>query len=303
VCEDSGLTLKQLEAFYWAVKLGSFADAADKLHVTQSSLSKRILELEESIGQLLFNRLGRKATATEAGEQLMEHVSKLLTQRDLIAGFSPNPEKLSGVCRFGISEFGALTWLPKFVSRVHEKAPDLVIQPYVDLASQLEQRVISEELDFAIAPGASLSPELYSERVARVECSWMAAPGLYPAGTILQRSHFESQAVITMTSDSGLTRAFDHWAASQSIKTRRQLACNSLMANAGLTAAGLGISFFPVVFMKPWIEKGLLMELRSEPPLPLLDYYFLARHGDSRRIVQMMCKFVGETIDFSLGIT
>jgi len=42
------MTLKQLEAFYLAATLGSFALAAQRVHVTQSSLSKRIAEMEAS---------------------------------------------------------------------------------------------------------------------------------------------------------------------------------------------------------------------------------------------------------------
>ena len=45
--EYKQVTLKQLEAFYLAATLGSFAIAAQRIHVTQSSLSKRIAELED----------------------------------------------------------------------------------------------------------------------------------------------------------------------------------------------------------------------------------------------------------------
>ena len=41
--------LKQIEAFYWAANLGSFSIAATRLHVTQSSLSKRIAELAATV--------------------------------------------------------------------------------------------------------------------------------------------------------------------------------------------------------------------------------------------------------------
>ena len=44
------MTLKQLEAFYLAARLGTFALAAARIHVTQSSLSKRIAELEKGGG-------------------------------------------------------------------------------------------------------------------------------------------------------------------------------------------------------------------------------------------------------------
>ena len=65
------MTLKQIEAFYWAANLGSFSIAALRLHVTQSSLSKRVVELEESVGAPLFDRSGKRAQLTEAGQRLL----------------------------------------------------------------------------------------------------------------------------------------------------------------------------------------------------------------------------------------
>jgi DNA-binding transcriptional LysR family regulator len=50
------MTLKELEAFHLAATLGSFALAAQRAHITQSSLSKRIAELESWAGAELFDR-------------------------------------------------------------------------------------------------------------------------------------------------------------------------------------------------------------------------------------------------------
>jgi DNA-binding transcriptional LysR family regulator len=61
------MTLKQLEAFYWAATCASFAVAAERLHLSVSSLSKRITELEDALGQPLFDRSGHKAALTDAG--------------------------------------------------------------------------------------------------------------------------------------------------------------------------------------------------------------------------------------------
>lgn len=44
------ITLKQAEAFYWVSKLGGVVDAAERLHLAQSTVSKRILELEAVLG-------------------------------------------------------------------------------------------------------------------------------------------------------------------------------------------------------------------------------------------------------------
>src|SRR5574343_538717 len=65
------MTLKQLEAFYWAASCATFAMAAERVHLSVSSLSKRIAELEASLGQVLFDRAGHRAALTEAGTRLL----------------------------------------------------------------------------------------------------------------------------------------------------------------------------------------------------------------------------------------
>ena len=60
-------TFKQLEAVYWVVKTGGFAQAASKLHTTQSAISKRVHDLEELFDTPLFDRSQRNAHLTEKG--------------------------------------------------------------------------------------------------------------------------------------------------------------------------------------------------------------------------------------------
>ena len=98
------MTLKQLEAFYWAATLGTFAIAAERLHVTQSSLSKRLAELEDNLGELLFDRRGKRATLTEAGKALLPHARHMLDIEEHIRKGLDVAKEVSGTCRIGISE-------------------------------------------------------------------------------------------------------------------------------------------------------------------------------------------------------
>src|SRR3989344_5463257 len=59
-------SVKQLEAFWWAATCANFATAAERVHLSVSSLSKRISELESTLGQSLFDRSGHRAVLTEA---------------------------------------------------------------------------------------------------------------------------------------------------------------------------------------------------------------------------------------------
>lgn len=299
---DGNVTLKQIEAFYWAATLGSFVLAADRLHVTQSSLSKRIVELEQEVGVALFERSGRRAQLTERGHRLLPTAAQMLQLKSALRTLASDSPQLSGTCRFGVSELVSLSWLPAFIRLVRNDHPQLVLKPYVDLARNLERRVTKGELDFAIAPGPADPSAVDGFIAGRVEFSWFASPARLPAGTLLTHEELALHPVITMTEGSGLTRAFDAWAAEQGLQVQRSLACNSLMAIVGLTLADMGISFLPTQFMRPWTERGSLVCLPSDPPLPSLGYYFLQRTGEDRELLNIMQACVMRTADFSASI-
>ena len=54
------ITLRQLKALHWIARLGTFERAADRLNTTQSAISKRVHELEFSVGRPIFDRSGSK---------------------------------------------------------------------------------------------------------------------------------------------------------------------------------------------------------------------------------------------------
>ena len=64
---------QNLKAFLLVAETGSFSQAAQKLHLTQPAVSKRVAQLEEQLKASLFDRIGRTVRTTEAGEALLPH--------------------------------------------------------------------------------------------------------------------------------------------------------------------------------------------------------------------------------------
>ena len=172
---NPAMTLKQLEAFYWAATCASFAVAAERLHLSVSSLSKRIAELEEALGQL-FDRSGHKAALTEAGQRLLPQAGDMLASAERIRASVAQSAGLVGRCRFGVGELTALTWLPRLIGVVRAAHPGLVLEPYVDIGQVLEQRVADGELDFAVIAGRSSRVGIASATIGQAAFSWVAAP-------------------------------------------------------------------------------------------------------------------------------
>ncbi|WP_445403609.1 LysR family transcriptional regulator [Acinetobacter vivianii] len=299
----SSPTIKQLEAFYWAATCVNFAVAAQRLHISVSSLSQRIHELEGVLDHQLFDRSGHRAVLTEDGERLLSMASKVLEAViTLQTTFTnKNDQKgLNGRLKFGVGELSALTWLPKFIAIAQKEHPLLHLEPYVDVGAVLERKLDAGELDFAIMAGRSSKSSILSQSIMKADFVWMIAePLLDQTSPQDLMSLLTQHTLVTLPAGAGTTRILDDWLLTQNIHEIKRITCNNWSAVAGMIREGVGIGFLP----KGWMENGVgttLIQLESDPPLPSLHYAFQWRRGDIRNIIPTMQNLVREHINFSL---
>ena len=89
---------------YFTVLAGTlnFTRAAERLHVTQSTLSHQIRQLEDEIGQPLFERVGRRVSLTEAGDEFLHHAAQALRAIDLgLGALRQDAVQSTGLLRIG----------------------------------------------------------------------------------------------------------------------------------------------------------------------------------------------------------
>lgn len=96
------MTFMQLEFFIAIMESNTFLDAADKLNVSQSSLSKQIMSLEKELGVTLLDRSHRHASPTQAGRLFYEDARKLMTDYELMKNrLLPFSGAMAGHIRLG----------------------------------------------------------------------------------------------------------------------------------------------------------------------------------------------------------
>ena len=98
------LTLKQIEAFYWVGTLGGFGAAAVKLNIAQSTISKRIQELEERLQVPLFDRETHTGRLTAQGMAVMPVAEEMLRLEQRLRDAVSSPRIYSGTFRIGVTE-------------------------------------------------------------------------------------------------------------------------------------------------------------------------------------------------------
>src|SRR6185312_13928411 len=76
------LNLDQLRSLIEVVESGSFTEAAKRLHLTQPAISQQIRELEKRCGMPLVERVGKRALATPAGQELIIHGQRIMADAE-----------------------------------------------------------------------------------------------------------------------------------------------------------------------------------------------------------------------------
>ncbi len=115
-----------LEAFIAVAETGSFSSAAERVHVTQPAISKRIAQLEEHLGCRLFDRISRTVHLTEAGRALLPRAQRIQQEitetRQAIHDLSG---EVSGNLRIAISHHIGLHRLPPVLKRFAGLNPEV----------------------------------------------------------------------------------------------------------------------------------------------------------------------------------
>lgn len=293
------MTLKQLEAFYWAATCANFAIAAERLHLSVSSLSKRITELEESLGIPLFDRSGHRAALTDAGQGLLPRALDLLDSAAAIRNAFAPTTGLVGRCAFGVGELSALTWLPRFIAQARAQHPELVLEPYVDVGAVLEARVDSGELDFAIIAGRSSRQTILSQPITEAQFVWTAAPALSREGETMPELLRRGLPIIALPASAGTTRLIDDWLLTHRIATVERIGCNNWGAIAGMLIAAVGVGILPEGWANKLVGQGLLSLPPDDHRPAQLTYSFQWRRGDSRPLLDQMRALAAGIADFS----
>ena len=274
---NRNLSLRGLRTFCVAAKYESFRETAEKLFITASAVSHQIKNLEEELGQKLFERTSRSLILTDAGRSLLDGIKPLIMRLDEVVArhrVAATRSTLSiSVQPFFASEV-FIPRLPEFV-RAH---PDIDIK--VDTSDEsAEKHPATADVSirvFRSAPAGFASDRLFPLRLIPA-----ASPELRAKMVVDETSI--SGDVPLLVHDSRPT-AWRQWSQSSGIEVPRYasiIRLDSMIAIARAAERGLGAALVPVQLSDAWFESGSLVPLSEHELLTRDAYYFVCRSGDA----------------------
>jgi len=145
------VTLRQLRAFIAVAREESFTRAADKLGLSQSSVSGLITELENNLGMRLFDRHTRMLSTTGAGLELLPAVEKAVADIDSVIDSSNELRMLGrGRVSIAVSSIQAALLLPRFVKTFRSDYPGVQVKLLDVSEHEVPEMVRSGNVDFGV---------------------------------------------------------------------------------------------------------------------------------------------------------
>ncbi len=141
------MELEQLRQLVEIERLGTISAAAEKLHLTQPSLSRSMKRLETDLGQELFDRTRNHVELNEAGRLAVEHA------RDMLAAEKRMRDTFDGLARRARTvKVGSIAPAPTWnlTARVIERYPGTILEPDILEEGVIKRCLFDREIDLAI---------------------------------------------------------------------------------------------------------------------------------------------------------
>jgi LysR family transcriptional regulator, transcriptional activator of nhaA len=246
-----GLNLKHLRYFVEVARRGSVSAAARALFVTPQTVSGQIQELEESIGQPLFDRLSKRLVLTTAGATALDYANNIFALSDELSAVlrsQARPRSLS--LRVGITDsVPKLLTVATLVPLIERHRDELELTCQEGGSAELLGRVAAGELDMVLSDAtvpSTLARALHVIVLKEDGVSFLAAPSLARRlkGRFPHNLH-EMPFLTSLSAHSALSPVLDAWFARQDIRPHVVGRIDDSALLKGFAHSGLGVAAVP----------------------------------------------------------
>lgn len=289
------MTLRHLKIFVAVCEADSVTKAAQSLHLAQPSVSLAITELEEYYGIRLFDRISRRLLITELGKQFLEYATHIVTLFDKMETEIRNWDT-AGVLRIGSSITIGNHLIPGYVKTFRESHPQTKVQVTIDNSRNIEDRILTNDVDFALIEGIVHNEQIASKKFMEDELVLVSGQS-HP---LCAKDEIEIQDLmgydfILREKGSGGRELFDSTMLVHQIEIDPLWESVSNQAIIRAVTVGLGISVLPLKLLEKELKEGSLKRIKVRDVSFRRDYFVIHHKNkylteSAKRFIEICCR-------------
>jgi DNA-binding transcriptional LysR family regulator len=288
------MDVRQLEMFRAVAEEGSFTRAAERLHVSQSAVSRQVQLLEDELGGRLLHR-GKRALPTPPGELLLRLAQRV--QRDMqevVGQISDTQELRRGTLTLAGGMTVCMQILPPLLKKYRRQFPGVELR-VVSVSSETTLRLLrSHDVDLALLTLPVSGPDLEVVPVLREDMVAVMAPG-HP---LARQRTVEPQTLarfplILYERGSNSRRLQDGVFAEVGTGLKVAMETENVEIIKAMVAAGLGITLIPYAAIARDVRarRFAFARLRGRSPHRETGWVYLRGDSQPRAVTEMLKTF------------
>ena len=289
------MTIRHLKIFKTVADLGGMSKAAKELHITQPSISQAIAELEKYYGVKLFERLSQKIYLTKEGELMLSFSRHILDSfEQMEASMNQAVEKSSLSIGFSVSVGTCL--IEEILDEAKERIPQCQISVIVTNSSEIEQLILTNEVDVGIVEGILKNKDLVITPVCEDELVLVCNMN-HPLAkeTMVTLDMLQGQDYASRESGSAERNQYEKLFEDAGLQLNRVFCSTNTEAIKNAVIHGRGIAVFSRRMVKQEVERGnmVVIPVRDITVKRNIDFVMHKNKYMSNEI-QMMQKILTE---------
>ncbi len=276
------VTLRQLEAFIAVARNLSYTRAAEELNLSQPAVSMQIKQLENQIGQALFEQMGKKIYLTEAGREVRQYARTVIQHiEDMEAGLA----SLKGLERGTLSISVATTahyFAPQLLSIFCERYPGVNVKLDVTNRESLVSQLENNTVDMVIMGRPPEEIEVEAGTFMENPLVLIAPPDHpFTREKSIQLKKLEDEVFLVREKGSGTRKAMEMFFAQHGIHMKTGMEVSSDEAIKRSVQAGLGLG----IMSRDAIQNELQLGHLSIPDVlhfPIMRHWYVMHRKGKR---------------------
>ena len=258
------MTIRHLQIFVAVADCGKMRAAAERLHISQPSVSQAVRDLESYYNIKLFERLSQRIYITETGKKLLPYARHIIDSFETMEGFI-NDTSSGNVIRVGGSVSVGTRLLPPMIKSLENEVPDVDVCVIVDNTAAIEGKIQRSELDIAVVEGIVRSDELVKKDIYDDELVLVVGPEHelfnHPG---IKLKELTKHALISRESGSVERNQFEQFLLEHDIKMKNKWSCSNTETIKKAVLNGEGIAILSRMVIEKEIAAGEVRVLNVE---------------------------------------
>ncbi|HKI59905.1 MAG TPA: LysR family transcriptional regulator [Mariprofundaceae bacterium] len=247
-----------IKTFLQVAKARHFRKASDQLYITQSAVSARIKQLEQTLGVQLFARNKHDVSLTPAGIRFFEHAERLMKTWNRACHEVMLPEQIETSLVVGATDTIWSVFLTDWIVQIQQRQPDLAIWAELHTFKTLLPSLLDGMLDLAVMFDVPALPGLYIQELPTISFVMVSSQPQVTADQALQ------SGFISVDWGEAFAAAFGQHFSHQIVSTR--------YTSVGSVALDLllkseGSAYLPKQMVMPYVEGGKLYLVDDAPQM------------------------------------